>query len=59
MILFLWWHGYDAQTFAQASFNSTLLEMVAGIGAIWSVIGAVWLAKHKKDAKNLKVRATR
>ena len=26
MILLLWWHGYNAQTFAQASFFSTRLD---------------------------------
>jgi membrane protein DedA with SNARE-associated domain len=51
MVLVLWWYGYESQTFAQASFNSTRLEMVAGIGTLWSVVGAVWLAKLRKTRK--------
>jgi hypothetical protein len=47
----LWWHGYEAQTAAQASLNITRLGMVSGIGALWSVVGAVWLAKYRKTRK--------
>jgi hypothetical protein len=48
LVLFLWWRGYEAQTFAEASLNITRLGMVAGIGACWSVAGRVWLAKIRK-----------
>lgn len=48
MVLVLWWRGYKAQTFAQASLNMTWLGMVAGIGACWAVAGGVWLAKLRK-----------
>lgn len=48
MIPILWWRGYEAQTATQASLNSTRLLFVSGIGGLWSVVGAVWLAKHRK-----------
>lgn len=48
MILVLWWHGYEAQTAAQASLSITRLGVVSGIGVIWSVVGAAWLAKLRK-----------
>ena len=48
VIAVLWWHGYEAQTAAQASLNMTRLEMVSGIGVIWSVAGVAWLAKLRK-----------
>jgi hypothetical protein len=48
MVLVLWWHGHESQTFARASFNATRLEMVSGIGVLWLVAGAVWLAKLRK-----------
>jgi len=51
MIPLLWWHGYEAQTAMQASLNSTRLGMVSGIGVVWSVTGAAWLAKHRKPRK--------
>jgi hypothetical protein len=51
MVLFLWWHGYEAQTAAQASLNITRLGMISGIGILWSVAGAAWLAKHRKTRK--------
>jgi hypothetical protein len=54
MVLVLWWHGHETQTFAQASLNSTRLLFVSGTGVLWSLAGAVWLAKLKKDAKDLK-----
>jgi hypothetical protein len=47
MAALLWWHGYEALTFAQASLNLTRLGLVSGIGALWSVAGAIWLAKHR------------
>jgi hypothetical protein len=52
MVAVLWWHGYEAQTAAQASFNMTRLETVSVIGVIWSVAGAAWLAKLRKTRKN-------
>jgi hypothetical protein len=48
ILLVLWWHGHEAQTFAQASLNSTRLLCVSGIGVLWSLAGAVWLAKLRK-----------
>jgi hypothetical protein len=48
----LWWHAYEAQTFARASLNITRLGMVSGIGACWAVAGAVWLAKYRKTRNN-------
>ena len=42
MVLVLLWHQGDAQTFAQASANSTRLGMVSGLGTLWAVAGAVW-----------------
>jgi hypothetical protein len=48
MVLFLWWYGHEAQTFARASYNATRLEMVSGIGLLWLVAGGVCLAKLKK-----------
>jgi hypothetical protein len=59
MVLVLWWHGHESQTFAQASLNSTRLLFVSGIGVLWSIGGAVWLAKLKKDARDLRARASR
>jgi len=47
----LWWQGYEAQTFAQASLDSTRLGMVSGIGALWSVAGAVWLANLERPER--------
>jgi hypothetical protein len=47
----LWWHGYEAQTAAQASLNSTRLLFVSGIGGLWSIAGGVWLAKLRKTRK--------
>jgi hypothetical protein len=48
MVLVLWWHGHETQTFAQASLNSTRLLFVSGTGVLWSLAGAVWLAKLRK-----------
>ena len=48
MVALLWWHLYEAQTFAQASLNSTRLGLVSAIGIFWSLAGAAWLAKLKK-----------
>ena len=59
MIPLLWWHGYEAQTAAQASLNSTRLLFVSGIGGLWSLAGAAWLAKLRKDAKDLRAGASR
>jgi hypothetical protein len=38
----------EAQTFAQASLNSTRLGLVSAFGIFWSLAGAAWLAKLKK-----------
>ncbi len=51
LILVLWWHAYESQTFAQASLTVTWLEAVSSIGVLWSVIGAVWLAKLRKTRR--------
>jgi len=51
MVLVLWWHGHETQTVAQASLNSTRLLFVCGIGVLWSIAGAVWLAKLRKMRK--------
>ena len=51
MVLVLWWHGHEAQTFAQASLNSTRLLYLSGTGILWSLVGAVWLAKLRKTRK--------
>ena len=51
MVLVLWWHGHETQTVAQASLNSTRLLFVCGIGVLWSLAGAVWLAKLRKMRK--------
>ena len=59
MVPLLWWHTYEAQTAAQASLNSTRLLFVSGIGGLWSLAGAAWLAKLRKDAKDLRARASR
>ena len=48
MVLVLWWHGHETQTVAQASLNSARLLCVSGIGVLWSIAGAVWLAKLRK-----------
>ena len=48
MVALLWWHLYEAQTFAQASLSIAQLGTVSGIGAIWSIVGAVWLSKSRK-----------
>jgi hypothetical protein len=58
MSLFLWWHGHEAQTFAQASLNSTRLLTVSSTGVLWSLAGAVWLARLRKT-KDLRARAVR
>lgn len=47
MIPLLRWHAYEAQTFAQASLNISRFGMISGIGVMWSVAGAAWLAKHR------------
>jgi membrane protein DedA with SNARE-associated domain len=47
-VALLGWHLGEAQTFAQASLNSTRLELVSGIGVLWSLAGAAWLAKLRK-----------
>ena len=59
MVPLLWWHAYEAQTAAQASLNSTRLLFVSGTGGLWSLAGAAWLAKLRKDAKDLRARASR
>jgi hypothetical protein len=41
-------HLYGAQTFAQASLNSTRLGFVSAIGVFWSLAGSFWLARLKK-----------
>ena len=51
MVPLLWWRAYEAQTAAQASLNITRLGVVSGIGAVWSVAGAVWLTKLRVAAK--------
>jgi hypothetical protein len=51
MMLVLWWYGREAQTFAQASLNSTRLACVSGFGVLWSIAGAVWLAKLRRMRK--------
>jgi|HubBroStandDraft_1064217.scaffolds.fasta_scaffold1577241_2 hypothetical protein len=51
MMLVLWRHGLETQTFAQASLNSTRLLFVSSIGVLWSIAGAVWLAKLRKTRK--------
>jgi hypothetical protein len=51
MVLVLWRHGYETQTFAQASLNSTRLLWVSSIGVLWSLGGAVGLAKLRKMRK--------
>ncbi len=48
MVALLWWHGYEAQTFAQASLNSTRLGLVSVAGVFWSLAGGFWLARLKK-----------
>jgi hypothetical protein len=51
MVPLLWWHAYDAHTAAQASLNTARLGMVSGVGALWSVVGAVWLKKLREPQK--------
>jgi hypothetical protein len=48
MVLLLWWHLYEAQTFAQASLFSTRLAFVSTFGIFWSIAGARWQARLKK-----------
>ena len=48
MVLLVWWHGHESQTLARASLKATQLEMVSGIGVLWLVAGAVWLAKLRR-----------
>ena len=47
MILLLWWHGYNAQTFAQASFFSTRLGLVSALGIFWSIGGGILIKRLK------------
>jgi hypothetical protein len=47
ILLLLWWRGHEALTFAEASRNSTRLLCVSSTGVLWSIAGAVWLAKLK------------
>jgi len=54
MIPLMWWHAYEAQTAAKASLSIAWLGTVAGIGAVWSVAGAVWLAKRRNGVKDAK-----
>jgi hypothetical protein len=42
-----WRQVNDAQTFAQAPHSSARLELVALMGALWSLSGGFWLAIHK------------
>jgi hypothetical protein len=51
MMLVLWWRGHETQTFAPASLNSTRLLCVSSFGVLWSIAGAVWLAKLRKTRK--------
>ena len=51
MMLVLWWHGHESQTFAQASLNSTGLLGVSSLGVLWSIAGAMWLAELRKTRK--------
>jgi hypothetical protein len=48
ILLLLWWHGHEALTVAEASLNSSRLLIVSSTGVLWSVAGAVWLAKLRK-----------
>jgi hypothetical protein len=43
----LLWHLPEAQTYAQASFNSRRLEFVSLFGVFWAVAPAIWQARHK------------
>ena len=54
MIPLMWWHAYEAQTSAQASLSIPWLGTAAGIGAVWSIAGAVWLAKRRNGVKDAK-----
>jgi hypothetical protein len=51
VIALLWRQLYGAQTFAQASLNSTRLSFVSAIGIFWSLAGAFWLARLKRRGK--------
>ncbi len=44
-IVFLWWHGYKAETFAQASFFNMWLGRVAAFGIFLSVSGGILKAR--------------
>lgn len=48
LIPLLWWHGWNSQTSAQASLNSTRLLCVSGFGVLWTFIGSACLAKLRK-----------
>jgi hypothetical protein len=47
MILLLWWHGHNAQTFAQASFFSTRLGLVSALVFFWSIAGGILIKRLK------------
>lgn len=67
--LILWWHGYDAQTFAGALTHPhwllslftpgpaaqavPLVLFVSGLGICWSLAGHAWLTKLRKTRKDL------
>jgi hypothetical protein len=48
LVAFVWWRGYESQTFAQASRTNTWVLFASGIGTLWSVAGGVWLEKIRK-----------
>jgi hypothetical protein len=47
MMLLLWWHAHNAQTFAQASFFSTRLGLVSALGSFWSIAGGILIKRLK------------
>lgn len=47
MILLLWWRGFEARSFAQASLCTAWLGTVSGISVLWCVAGAAFVRREK------------
>ena len=46
-LAFLWWRGYNAQTFAQASFFNKCMGWVAAFGLLWFAVSGRFKARGK------------
>jgi hypothetical protein len=49
VVLFLLWRLPNAQSYAEASFNSTRLFWVAVSGIFWAIAAAIWQGRLKRE----------